>query len=107
MKSIKMNASKPAHEPSAIFGILSLILASLGLLIVVYFASAAGWGIVRPRWIIVFAQYLLLSLLASGLASGIAGAVRREQPRWLSITGLLLTVCITGAIAYFFHSLDD
>jgi hypothetical protein len=87
--------------------ILSLVLSPLGLLIVVYFASAAGWGVVNPRGVIVFAQYLLLSLLGSGMASGIAGVVRREQPRWLSVSGLILTICIISAIALFFHSLDD
>ena len=102
-----MNPTKPAQQPIPIFGILSLLLAPLGLLIVVYFASGAGWGLVHPRWAIVFAQYALLFLLGSGLASGFAGIVRREQPTWLSTKGLILTICITGAIALFFHSLDD
>ena len=74
---------------------------------VIYFASGASWGFVHPRWVSAFAQYLLLFLLGSGPTSGIAGVVRREQPRWLSINGFIFTICITGAIALFFHSLDD
>jgi hypothetical protein len=55
----------------------------------------------------VFAQYLLLFLLGSGLVFGIAGMASREQPAWLARTGLLLTILITGLIALFFYSLDD
>ena len=102
-----MHTAKIDHQSAPIFGILSLILAPSGLLIVVYFASGASWGFVHPRWVIAFAQYFLLFLLGSGLTSGITGVVRREQPRWLSINGLILTTFITGAIALFFHSLDD
>jgi hypothetical protein len=102
-----MDTTNTAHQPTPIFGILSLTLSPLGLLIVVYFASAAGWGFTHSRGLIVFAQYLLLSLLGSGLASGIAGMVSREQPRWLSVSGLIMTICITSFIALFFHSLDD
>jgi hypothetical protein len=50
---------------------------------------------------------LLLVLLGSGLASGIAGVIRQEQPGWLSGIGLVMTIFITGLIAFFFYSLDD
>ena len=102
-----MNTTNTAHQPSPVFGVLSLILSPLGLLLVVYFASAASWGAVHPRWVIIFAQYLLLALLGSGLASGIAGMIRREQPGWFSVNGLILTIFITGLVALFFYSLDD
>jgi hypothetical protein len=77
------------------------------LLLVIYFASGAGTGVTHSRGFIVFAQYLLLALLGSGLASGIAGVIRREQPVWLARTGLMLTIFITSLIALFFYSLDD
>jgi hypothetical protein len=48
-----------------------------------------------------------LYLLGSGLISGVAGIIRREQPRWLSISGLILTIGIIGGIELFFYSLDD
>ena len=102
-----MNPSNLRNNSDPLFGILSMVLAHLGLLLVVYFASAGGWGVVHHRWMIVFAQYLLLLLLGSGLASGIAGLIRRERPRWPSITGLVMTIGITGLIVLFFHSLDD
>jgi hypothetical protein len=102
-----MNTSNASNKPTPIWGILSLVLSPLGLLIVVYFASAAGWGVVHPRRVITFAQYLLMALLGSGLASGVAGMVKREQPGWFSVSGLILTICIISAIALFYHSLDD
>jgi hypothetical protein len=104
MLMISTNAS---DKPTPIWGFLSLVLAPLGLLLVVYFASGARWGAVHSRGVIVFAQYLLLSLLGSGLISGIVGVVKREPSRWLSVTGLIVTICVTRAIALFFYSLDD
>ena len=74
-----MNTPNAFRKPALIWGILSLVLSPLGLLLVVYFASAAGWGVVHPRRVIVFAQYSLLLLLGSGLASGVTGVVRHEQ----------------------------
>jgi len=102
-----MNTSNTSDTSVPIWGILSIVQAPLGLLLVVYFASAAGWGAVHSRWLITSAQYLLIFLLTSGLASGIVGVVRRDEPRWPSVTGLMLTICITGVIALFFNSLDD
>jgi len=102
-----MKIFNPPSNSDPILGILSIVLAHLGFMLVFYFASAGGWDIVHPRWIIVFAQYLLLALLGSGLATGIAGLIRRERPRWPSITGLVMTMFITGLIALFFNSLDD
>ncbi|HEU0294041.1 MAG TPA: hypothetical protein VFR47_14970 [Anaerolineales bacterium] len=102
-----MNVSNTSHQPAPIGGILSMILSPLGLLLVMYFASGAGTGVTHSRGVIVFAQYLLLTLLGSGLASGIAGVIRREQPGWLARTGLMLTIFITSLIALFFYSLDD
>jgi hypothetical protein len=97
-----MHTAKIDHPSAPIFGILSLILAPFAVLIVVYFASGTSWGFSQPRRVIVFAQCLLLFLLGSGLTSDIAGVVRCEQPRWLSINGLLVTIRITGAISLFF-----
>ena len=102
-----MNTSNASKNLGSIRRILSIVLAPVGLLLVVYFASAGGWGAVHPRWLIISAQYLLIFLLGTGLASGIVGVVRRDEPMWTSITGLIVTTCITGAIALFFHSLDD
>jgi len=102
-----MNTSNTSDTSVSIWGFLSIVLAPLGLLLVVYFASAAGWGAVHPRWLTTSAQYLLIFLLASGLASGIVGVIRRDEPRWPSVTGLMLTICISCIIALFFHSLDD
>jgi hypothetical protein len=84
-----------------------MALAPLGLFLVIYFASGARWGIVHSRGVITVAQNLLLVLLGSGMLSGFIGIARREQPRWLSIAGLILTFCIIRAIALFFGSLDD
>jgi hypothetical protein len=50
---------------------------------------------------------LLLVLLGSGLVSDITGVFKREQPRWLSVAGLILTICIIIGIELFFYSLDD
>ena len=102
-----MNTSNISTKPAPIWGILSLALSPLGLLIVIYFASGAGTGAVHSRGVITFAQYLLLSLLGSSLASGVMGLVRREQPKWLSVSGLILTFCIISAIGLFSYSLDD
>jgi hypothetical protein len=102
-----MNSLGVSDKPTPIWGILSTVLAPLGLLLVVCFASGARWGAVHSRAVIVFAQYLLLALLGSGLVSGIARVLKREQPRWLSVAGLILTICITTVIALFFYSLDD
>ena len=107
MRITEMNASNRLNRPLPISGILSLSLSPLGLLLVIYFAAAGDWGIVHPRAIIVSAQYLLLSLLGSGLAAGIVGVARREQPQWLSVSGLISTICITTMIAVFFYALDD
>lgn len=102
-----MNSSTISKKPIPVWGILSMALAPLGLLLVIYFASGASWSAVHPRRIIVFAQYMLMFLLGSGLISGITGVAKREQPSWLSASGLLLTICITAALALFFYSLDD
>lgn len=102
-----INSSNISNKSTPIWGILSVVLAPLGLLLVIYFASGARWGAVHSRGVIVFAQYLLLALLGSGLVSGVAGVIKREQPRWLFVAGLILTICIIGAIALFFYSLDD
>src|SRR5688572_17126433 len=97
-----INSSNASIKSTPIWGILSMVLAPLGLFLVIYFASGARWGAVHSRGVIVFAQYLLLALLGSGLVSGVAGVIKREQPRWLSVAGLILTICIIGAIALFF-----
>jgi hypothetical protein len=90
--------------PTPISGILSLVLSPLGLLVVVCFALfPEAQMVIAPR----LAQFILASLLTSGLASGIAGLIRREHPSWLSVSGLLLTVCITGVIGLYSYSLDD
>ena len=75
-----MNMSDTTDKLIPVWGILSLALAPLGLLLILYFASGAGLGVVHARRVIVFAQYLLLILLGSGLVSGVAGMVRRERP---------------------------
>jgi hypothetical protein len=82
-------------------------LAPLGLILVFSFASAGSWGFAPSRGVIEFAQSLLLFLLGSGLVSSIASIARREQPRWLPIAGLILTIFVISAIALFFYSLDD
>src|SRR5262245_22102566 len=102
-----VKTSNLPNSSLSLLGVLSMSLAPLGLLLVVYVASAGGWGIVHPRWVIVFAQYLLLALLGSGLASGVAGVIRREQPGWLSVSGLVMTIFIICLIALFFYSLND
>lgn len=92
------------NGPTRISGILSLVLSPLGLLMVARFALfPEARMVIAPR----VAQLILVSLLRSGLASGIAGLIRREHPGWLSVSGLLLTVCITGVIGLYFYSLDD
>src|SRR5262245_19785240 len=102
-----MNASDTSRQSASIAGILSMFLSPLGLLLVVYFASGAGSGVTPPRAVIIFAQYSLLALLGSGLASGMVGVARREEPIWLSRMGLILTLVITSIIAFYFYSLDD
>ena len=102
-----MNTFNASDKPTPVWGILSLVLAPLGLLIVIYFASGAGSGVTHPRWLITLAQYLLLALLGCSTVSGIVGLAKREQPRWLCLSGLILTICIISAIALFFYSLDD
>jgi|RhiMetdeSRZDD1v2_1073273.scaffolds.fasta_scaffold1670634_1 hypothetical protein len=100
-----MNTSNTPNNAAPLWGILSIVLAPVGLLIVMYFAFTDGWGF--ARWTIIFAQYLTLSLLGSGMAAGLAGVIRREQPKWPSVIGLVMTICIIGLIVFFFHSLDD
>lgn len=102
-----MSILNASDKQMPLWGILSIVLAPLGLILVFSFASAGGWGFVPIRSVIVFAQYLLLALLGSGMAASIIGMVRREQPRWLSVSGLILTLCTIAAIAFFFYSLDD
>ena len=102
-----MNTIHTSEKRTPFWGILSMVLAPLGLLLVIVFASAGDWGVIPSRRVIVFAQTLLLALLGSGMVSGVIGVARREQPRWLSVSGLILTVSIIGTIALFFYSLDD
>ena len=102
-----MSTSNASIKSVPVWGTLSVTLAPLGLLLVLYFAAGAGWGVVHPRWFIVFSQYLLLVLLGSGLVSSAVGLVRGEQPRWLSFSGLILTLLIIISIAVFLLSLDD
>jgi hypothetical protein len=102
-----MKDSSASTKPGLSWGMLSLVLSPLGLLLVFYFASAGGWGIVQSRRVIIFAQYLLIALLGSGLLSGIVGLARREEPKSVAVSGLIVTISVTLAIALFFASLDD
>ena len=92
-----------SSRPAPLFGILSLILSPLGLLVVVFFATIPEAAqIMKPR----FAQGLLLGLLAVGFCSSIVGIARKERSK-LSVYGLVTTVGIIGLLALFFNSLDD
>ena len=75
-----------------IWGILSLILATLALLIVVYFLLFGGipYSLVFIR----FALILLLVLLVVGLITGLMGVIQGEQPGWVSRSGLILAIGI-------------
>jgi len=92
-----------SSRPAPLFGILSLILSPLGLLVVIFFAIIPEASqILKPR----FAQGLLFALLAVGLCSSIVGIVRKERSK-LSVYGLATTLGIIGLLALFFNSLED
>ena len=83
----------PNPSSSPIRGILSVILAILALLIVVYFLLFGG--IPHSLVFIRVALILLLVLLVLGLVTGLMGVTQGEQPRWVSMSGLILTIGIS------------
>ena len=96
-----MTTPDVSNPPRPVWGILSVTLAALGLLIVLYFALFGG--IPHSLGSIRFALILLLVLLLFGLITGLMGVTRHELPRWLSITGLILTICVMVATALFLN----
>lgn len=96
---MQMTASAATNRP--IWGILSIILATLALLVIVYFALFGG--IPYPLLFIRFALILLLALLVFGLVTGLIGFIQNEQPRWVSVTGLILTICLIVVAALFLN----
>jgi hypothetical protein len=85
----------PLNSSRPIWGILSVTLAILALFIVVYFALFGG--IPHSLQFIQIALVLLLVLLVFGLITGLIGVSRNELPRWLSMSGLILTIVIIVA----------
>ena len=67
--------------------------------------------VIRPSWFDeypqYFLQYFLLILLGTGFLLGGIGVIKREQPRWLSRSGLLLTLFVLGTLTVIFHWLED
>jgi len=96
-----MGTPNTSNPPWPIWGILSLILAALGLLVSLYFLLFGG--IVQPLWLfwLVIAFFLVLFLL--GFMSGLIGVVRRELPKWLSFTGSILTFLLIIAAILFLN----
>jgi hypothetical protein len=83
----------PNPSSSPIRGILSIILATLALLIVVYFLLFGG--IPHSLLFIRIALILLLVLLVFGLITGLMGVTESEQPGWVSRSGLILSIGIS------------
>jgi hypothetical protein len=101
-----MNSVNSSGKSTPIWGLLSLVLSPLGLILTVYIALGAGSGDINLGRIIP-TLYLLIFFLGSGLLSGIFGIIKRESPTGLSIAGFLLNTCIISTIAFFLYSLDD
>jgi hypothetical protein len=92
-----MNSLNSSGSRNPLRGTLAMVSAPMGLLLAAWFTSGAGSGAVYSRGVITAAQVLLLFLPGMGLASGIIGTVRRDTPRWISLNGLVLTICAIGA----------
>jgi hypothetical protein len=94
-----------------ICGILSVALPPLGLpflyLAAVLVAALVQPLVGRPPDAVARAVVLLsMSCILAGLSLGVAGLVRRERLRWLSVMGSLLSLCIFSYVVVSLHFLD-
>ncbi len=94
-----MGTTNTSNPPRPIWGILSLVLAALGLLVSLYFLLFGG--ILQPLWFFWLEIALFLVLFLLGFMSGLIGVIRQELPKWLSYSGTILTLLLT-AIAILF-----
>ena len=106
-----MNRAKEApDEPRPVWGCFSLTLGLLELLVVCYLllltrvVAYPVWFDEYPQYIL---QYVLMAFLGMGLLSGIVGVIRREPPRRLSISALILSLCTLGSLVLFFRWWED
>jgi hypothetical protein len=101
---------------SPVCGMLAVALPPLGLPLIYCFAvmaeaiggspftQASRWSNAEAAMVVVnIVVKLLFVCLLAGLPLGLAGWLRRERLRWLSVLGMILTVCLVSYFVTVMH----
>jgi hypothetical protein len=103
-------SSHGSDQPRPVFGLLSLVLGPLVVLVTFFFTSLIA-GSLEPNWFSEYPQYFMqyfwLAFLAASLVTSVASLLKREQPRWVFMSGVVLTVSMLTFLTLFLGWLED